>query len=185
MTTYQQARQELTNALAQDANNLDSLQKIYKLPKSYAVLGPSATVHALEMINVFSPEDPLGLIEIPSWLGMKETSKKIKKILRCKKTDGFKFRGINELHSDVDFHRLMEKVQLSSRFFQAELELLQDVLQSKSNTIPSIADTLATFNGVIENTQQVIAGLTQVMMELHLEPKSRAAKEAFSQCEYL
>ena len=184
MTTYQQARQELISALAQDTNNLDSLQKIYKLPNSYAFLGPPATVHALEMLNVFSPEDPLGLIEIPSLLGMKETSKKMKKILRCKKTDGFKFRGVNELHSDVDFHRLMEKVQFSSHFFQAELELLQDVLQSKSNTIPSIADTLVTFNEVIEKTREVIAGLTQVMMELHLEPKSRVAKDAFSKSEY-
>lgn len=184
MTAYQQARQELINALAQDANNLDRLQKIYKLPKSYVSLGPPATVHALEMLNVFSSEDPLGLIEIPSWLGMKETSKKIKKILRCKKTDGFKFRGVNELHSDVDFHRLMEKVHLSGQFFQAELELLQDVLQSKSTTIPSIADALATFNEVTEKTQQVIVGLTQVMMELHFEPRTRVVKEAFLQCEY-
>lgn len=179
-SSYYQAREEFIEGLSHNLDALDKLQKIYKLPWSFSSLKPERTVRALEMIGVFTPESPAGLQELPNWLGMAETYKKIKKILKFKKSK-FAFKGCNDLHQSTDMQRLLAEVQYSGRIFLAEIELLKGILETRSQSRPDLESHITSVNELVEDVSKVICGVTVTGNEV-LKPSSEGI---FVKCKLL
>lgn len=159
---YFHARDEFIDSLAQNGDALEKLQKLYKLPEIYSTLPPERTVRALELMNVFSPQSPVGIVELPFWLGMKETHKKIKRIVRLKKNETFRYRGCNELHDKADLALILNNVQKGGRYFLSELQLVKSVLQTRA----AMADKTEQFIKVIPAITDLVTDVENSMKDL-------------------
>ena len=181
-STYSQAREELAEGLSQDIDALGRLHQIYKLPKCFSSLKPERTVHALEMIGVFSPEHPTALVELPSLLGMTECHKKIKKILKIKKQNSFRFKGCNDLHESIDMQRFLGEVQYSGRIFLANLDLLKVVLETRANNNPDLIRNIESISELRVEVKNAIFKITETGNEVLCTKK--ASNDDFTTCKY-
>ncbi|XP_019853388.1 PREDICTED: uncharacterized protein LOC109582839 isoform X2 [Amphimedon queenslandica] len=159
---YFLARDEFIDSLAQNADALEKLQKMYKLPEIYTTLPPERTVRALELIDVFSPQSPVGLLELPFWLGMKDTHKKIKRIMKLKKSNSFRYRGCNELHLNADLEQILRNVERAGRYFYSDLQLAQSVLQTRA----AVADKTEKFIKTIPVITDLVKDVGDTMKDL-------------------
>ena len=166
---YQQSCQEFITALTEDIDALDKLQKMYKLPPVYSSLPAAATMDALEMLGVFSPDYPLGLIEISRLLGIKETSKKIKKILKHKKNyPQFRSLSYSDLHYCVNLQTMLKKIQSECQKVRGQIELMEMVIETKSSkqNMQTAADSCQDMKQKMEHLDQSLTeGIINVSNE--------------------
>lgn len=175
---YSHARGDFIEALFNNPKALENLQKMYKLPDIYASINPSRTVRALEMIGVFSCDNPDGLIELPYWLDMKDANKKIKKVLKTKKGTNFRFKGCNELHTNADIKSIIASIQATGRYFQAEVELLKSILETRAaqcGGMPSTIKVIPLITDLVKEVDDTMTGLRRLASELSNESSSSSS----------
>lgn len=168
-----------SKGLAGNIDALDKLQKMYKLPRSYGWLSADATVHALERLGVFNVSNPLGLMELSERLDMKETHKKIKKIIKknYEKPPKFVFKSYSELHNSANLQDLVKQIHRTGKILQAQVELAEMIVETRNMGKTRGPDTqalLENFNEAHEKAQELNRHITQAVRTLKLEEGTTA-----------
>ena len=160
--------------LAENIDAMGKVQKMYKLPKSYGWLSADATVHALERLGVFSSSNPSGLMELSERLEMRETHKKIKKIIKknYEKIPKFMFTSYSELHHSADLQDLVKQIHRTTKILHAQVELAEMIIETRNMGRMRGAETqglLENFNEAHDKVKELNSHITQAVRTLHLE----------------
>lgn len=165
-----------SKALSENPDASEKIRNIYKLPKPYACISADATAHALERLGVFSSINPLGLMELSKKLEMKETYKKIKKIV--KKNYDVPSPSIptnydvNALHHSADLESLAKQLHSNTKILYAQTELARMIVETRnsgSTCSPETKELLENFNKAHSKFQELNGYMMQAARILKLE----------------
>ena len=159
-SVYQKGCLLLATSLAQDSDAHEKLQRIYKLPSTFATLPASETVQALEMLGVISEEDPTGLIDLPFLLGMKNSYKTIKKKLKMnRKNPGFMGLSYTEALQSANLRTMAARVKCSCASLKGQVELLETVIQTQygqEKILQNVIDALENARRLMDESLQSV-----------------------------
>ena len=160
--------------LAENIDAMGKVQKMYKLPESFGWISADATVNALERLGVFSSSNPAGLVELSERLEMRETHKKIKKIVKknYEKIPKFLFTSYSELHHSADLQGLVKQTHVIIKKLCAQVELAEIIIKTRNmgrKCGPETKGLLENFNQAHDKVKELDRYVTQAVRMLQLE----------------